>query len=662
MFGRPLVNLEQCAPEPRSAPDEDACSETSSYCPILGRLATWNRALWHVGLQLRELTGPGELSLVRVAHEGSGQVLRSCQARHLFHVLLTCHRCLVSVELDDLLFEGSGLGEYRVRVIDALRQNTRLRALRFGSLFGDYRYIQEDVFAAVGTMTQLRELVVSDIGAVPRTLVDAIHRLLVDTTGLSTLSIAGLSLEGREAEHVVSALMRNRTVAHLSVHDSILLYLQEDGSSAFTHYLAKNVSLRSLYVEGLDSEPGQTRRQLSCIAAPLIMHGDVSKLELVGFALDAGCANVFARLVGQADGSLRHLDIGGCYWTAADEWPGPAVSRHARVLARGLRKARRGSLASLSISLEGFTPRDCKALFRAAAGVESLAAITISDIEPQDFPEVCQAIQEAGMSGRVRVTGEYPIDAAVIGAFEDCSQAVRQVTVSSARDCSADTFSDTVILVCSCYHVTRLQLYLSQESIGDVSTMRALQRYLSGATALREIDLMGCQNPDLSNCIPVQDQSHSGLLEAPFANVGVASLRLRHFRFGEANRLFLAEAIRNSRTLCKFVFSSTSENEVFARYVAPFLTHNDTLVRFHLSVADGKAEAERFVIEYVLGRNLGFLTCAAHFVTGDVYVARCADALLHIFGSAALTERVQEIASTDEAGAREMIRNVLDSA
>ncbi|KAH7949226.1 hypothetical protein HPB49_006614 [Dermacentor silvarum] len=666
MFGPPLLNMEECAPEQRSADaaeaSEDGCS--ASYCPILGQLAAWNRFLWHVGLQLRELTGPGELSLVRVGHEGSGQlqVSRSCEARYLFHILLTCHRCLVSVELDDLLFQGSGLGEYRAHVIDALRQNTRLRKLRFGSIFGDYRYIQEDVFAAIGTMTHLRELVVSDIGAVPPALVDALHCLLVDTTSLSTLSIAGLALEDEEAKHVVSALMRNRTVAHLSVHHSILLSQFEDGSSAFTRYLSKNVSLRTLYVDGLDSEPGQTRRELAWIAAPLIKHGAVSKLEIVGFALDAGCANVFARLVAQPDGYLRHLDIRGCYWTVDDESPGPAISQHARILAQGLREGRWGHLASLSLSLEGFTPHDCRALFSAAVDVESLQAITISDIEPEDFPEVCQAIQEAGMSGRVRVRGQYPIDAAVIGALEDCPEAVRQVTVSSARDCSADAFSDTVILVCSCYHVTRLQLCLPQESIGDVPTMRSLQRYLSGATSLREIDLMGCQNPDLSGCILVEHQSHSGLLEALFDNVGVTLLRLRNFRFGEANRLFLAGAIKNSRTLCKFTFSSTSENELFARCVAPLMANNDTLVCFQLLVTDGEAEAERFTIEYVLGRNLGFVTCAAHFVTGEVYVARCADALLHIFGSPALIDKVQEIASIDEADATEMIRNVLDIA
>ncbi|KAH6943120.1 hypothetical protein HPB50_016024 [Hyalomma asiaticum] len=660
MSKQALHELEQCAPEQPTS--DDAEDDTAAYCPILQRMALCNRVLWHVGLQLRELTAPGELSLVRVDHAGKGQqqVQRSAVARRLFFALLTCHRCLVSVELDETLFEGSGLGEFRVRIVHALLKNTRLRTLTLHTFFDEYRFIQQDVFAATARMTHLRELVVSDVGTPPTSLVDAICRLLVDTTSLRTLTIDGLTLEDEQAEDLVSGLLRNRTVSDLSVHVDICHAPHDKGGSLFSRYLTRSEYLRTLRVRGTNCDRAKLCRNLMRIAAPIVVGRGITRLELVDFELDNPSAYVLSGLLGQTDGSLRHLDISGCYWKRGLNM-GSALSRHARALAEGLRKGRWGNMASLSLNFEGFTARDCELLFSAAAGVQYLRTVAVTGIEPEYFPEVCQAILDTGMSGRVRVRGEYTIDRAVLGALEDFPEELRQVIVSNDGNSSARSFRDAVRLVCTCYHVTELRLLLMRRFLRDVPTMRTLQRYLSQSAALRGVDLVGCGNPDLSGCIPVDGRSHSALLEAIFANECVAVIQLRRFRFGEANWRFIADAVLKNRTLSKFSFSSKSENQEFARCVAQHLMTSNTLTRLYVPKFDD-GEGERFVIEFAVGRNLGLVTCAAHFVTGQEYTPRTADALLRIYGSAALTERIQELLTVEEADARRTIRNAVDDA
>ncbi|KAL1427232.1 hypothetical protein MTO96_017526 [Rhipicephalus appendiculatus] len=77
--------------------------------------------MWHVGLQLRELRVPGKT----VPRYGSstGAVVAACSECEaatpgiLFHVLLVQHSCVESLHLDNVLIEGSGLGEYRECVV-----------------------------------------------------------------------------------------------------------------------------------------------------------------------------------------------------------------------------------------------------------------------------------------------------------------------------------------------------------------------------------------------------------------------------------------------------------------------------------------------------------------------------------------------------------------
>ncbi|KAL1427298.1 hypothetical protein MTO96_017587 [Rhipicephalus appendiculatus] len=52
---------------------------------------------------------------------------------------------------------------------------------------------------------------------------------------------------------------------------------------------------------------------------------------------------------------------------------------------------------------------------------------------------------------------------------------------------------------------------------------------------------------------------------------------------------------------------------------------------------------EWFAVENVMGRNVGLLTCAAHYVMGKDYSPRCDAALAVVSGTNALMKRVEEL-------------------
>ncbi|KAH7978877.1 hypothetical protein HPB49_007215 [Dermacentor silvarum] len=647
-----------------------------SCCHILERLSAWNRFLWHVGLQLRELTAPGELSLVRVVHWGSGglqQEVRSRDARFLFYLLLVRHCCVVSVHLDEVICEGSGLGEYREQVVSALQQNTSLRALTLGGLFGDYRCIREDMFKAMATMTNLRELGISGTGAMPSDLLDAICPLLVDTMSLTTLSLPGLVFGAEDGRRLLDALRHNDTIANLSLHGSIVHSYLPNGVSRFSRFLSTSIRLCSLSVDGVHSDAANTYNELACMTTALVVCGMLSKLKLAGFLLNADCASLFASLVSRKGGLLAHLDISGCHWRAELwprvgarqmhlEQPGPAFYKPICPWLQGF-DSTRVELSFLALSFAGLTPEDLGALLNTAATVESLGTISVSNVSMCELKEVCQVIRESGTSDRVRIEGEYIVDSAVLNMLQEFPERLRHVVISSFSEPRPEAFGNAVQLACSWYQLTTLRLLLTQSVLSDVATVRLLSECLSTTTGLTELELSGCYKTDLSRSLRAADNTHSVLLEAIFDNPGVRVLQITGFRLGRANLWFLADEVVTSETLCEVSFASCDifENETFLQFLAADFRENKLILRLQvLESVDEETRDERFVLEDLLSRNIGYVTCAAHFIVNRVHLARCAEAYATVSHSAALNEKIQQLTSVKDAEAKSMIRSILE--
>ncbi|KAH7942877.1 hypothetical protein HPB52_002054 [Rhipicephalus sanguineus] len=585
--------------------DENDRSASTSICHILDHLSRWNYILWHVGLQLRELRGPGKLSLVRVFYRGRGgsrQRARSRDARVLFHVLLVHHRCVESLHLNDALIEGSGLGEYREFVVSALGKNMSLRTLTIGSLFGDYTSIRECLFEAIATMTHLRELVVHGSSEVTPVLIDAVCALLEETTCLVTLSMPGIVLDEEGGKLLTGELIHNDTVEDLSVHVSILHSYMPNGTSIFSRFLAGCMQLTSLSVQGVHVDPEETCADIKRIIGPLVLRGQLEQLRLTDFLLNAECAALLTEVVSRREGRLRSLDISGCRWwipkslperrrsggATRGEQPGRPVVKESRCLwLQAFDYAARVELSFMALSMAGLRPDDLQALFNVAITVESLPIISLRDV----------------------------------------------------------AFEETVHLACSWKQVTSLKLLLTQDVLSDVPTFQKLSKCLSTAVSLRELGLLGSYRPDLDVTLKSGDPPHSVLLDVISGNTAIRALRISGLRLGDENLSFLVDRIVSSDNLSEVSFVSwdKAENDCFLHLLADEFRENKCVTQFRLRALTDDADEEWFVVEDVISRNTGCLTCAAHFVVGKDYSPRSEAAYVTFGHAPALMNKVEEL-------------------
>lgn len=654
---------------PCTAQSGNVGKTSDQCCQLIQWLPIWNRVLAYSGLQLRELTAPGELSLVRIAQRGDQQEVRGRDTRLLFHALLSQHRCVVSVHLDDVLVEGCGLRECRDRVILTLRQNTSLRSLSLRSLFNDYRFIQEDLFVAIGTATQLQRLDITASGEVVPCLADSLCSLLY-TACLSTLSISALRFDEQTTERLLDALRVNTTLVDLSLHSSVLRCRNSADVPKFCSYLASQASLWHLALHGTDSEPEQTCKEIGDVLAVLAEGGNLQTMKLSGFILDSACACALSRLVARHDGSLRQLDIGGCRLISDDssksahaatncDQPSTSSPEQTRAWLAPFDDFSKLTLASLTISLEGWKPDDCTALFIVAAVIGTLKTISVTGVSLGELPRVCRTIREAGVSEKVHIKNEYLLNSVALGLIDDCRGQVSHIALSSRSDPRVDLFRKSVQLVSSWCHLTTLRLFISQEALDDVSTTWSLCSYINAATRLRKIELAGCDNPHLRDSLAAENGPHSLLLDVVFSNEGLRAVRLSRIRFGEVNLRFLVHAVFSNKTLRELDVSSgnSRENEELLRLLAADFETNCTLLSFRLPKCAGDYwEARRRAnMEAIISRNVDYVTCAAHYVAWATDTTRCIVALSCISKSRALIDKVQELAHVDEAEAKKLV-------
>ncbi|KAK8773098.1 hypothetical protein V5799_012343 [Amblyomma americanum] len=411
-----------------------------AVCHIFQELSSWNRCLWYVGLQLRELTAPGELSLVQVRDQGCGheQEARCRDGRLLFRALLTQHRCVVSVDLCETIIEGAQLDECRDLVVGALQQNTTLRKLRLNG-FRDYNFMRQELFAAIATKYHLQELDFVGYGEFPG-LIDPLQTLLVDiTTNISTLSIPGIRLGEEHARRLVAGLRKNDTILELSVHVSVLCSLLVNGKARFSVYLANCGRLRALTVTADVNTATAAYDEVSAIVDALVTCGSILRLKLLCFLLNEDCASLLSRLMAQ-NVNLESLDIIGCRWIrAASHSPdsttppkheyldqmqeGAAFSRRVRPWVEAFTE--NTTLKFFALDLGGLIAADFGVFFRALMAVQSLSTVIVSGVAPEDLPEVGRVLRDTEMSARVSVRDQYLVSLPLLWALEDFPEVLR---------------------------------------------------------------------------------------------------------------------------------------------------------------------------------------------------------------------------------------------
>ncbi|KAL1424079.1 hypothetical protein MTO96_020509 [Rhipicephalus appendiculatus] len=589
---------------------------------------------------------------------------RSRNARILVNVLLQQHRCIDSLHLDDVLIEGSGLGEYRECVVSSLRESASLRTLIVCSLFCEYKSIREELFGAIATMKNLQKLAVFGSAAAPSIVLDTVCTLLVDTTSLSTLTIPRLAYDEASATRLVAALRCNKTVQNLSLHGSILHSYTQKGISWFSHFMANSAQLTSVSLEGVETDSASTLQDIKWIVAPFRIRENLQNLCLTGFLLNAQCACLFAALVSSKKGCLKRLDLGGCRWrpksrlerpvdggTTDVEQSGPsAIARQSCHWIQAFDYTTRAHLSFLALAIEGLEPEHLRPLFNTALSVESLKTISLSGVSLDKLKAVCRVIRETGMSDLVRIEDAYFVDSTALADLREFPEALSKVAIRSFAERTPRAFEIAVRIACSWYQISALNLRLAQRILSDVPTFRSLCNYLSTADSLRSLSLTGCGDLDLGRTLRSADRPHSLLLEMIFKNAAVRALRLNGLHLGEENLRFFVAGVVASKSLCELAFASwdPAENDAFVRLLASKFRGNKTITYLRLLASADGVENEWFAIENVIGRNMGHLTCAAHYAVDKDYSPRCAAALGFVSGTNALMKRVDELMKDDE--------------
>ncbi|KAH9365368.1 uncharacterized protein LOC144138431 [Haemaphysalis longicornis] len=643
---------------------EDA---NAPVCQLFHQLPSWNRVLWHISLQLQEVDAPGELSLVRVSHDGVGwqQEQRSSNARVLFHALLTSHRCVTRVDLTDALFEGGTLNEIRELAVKALRENKSLRILNVSTL-PDCNIIRADILTVLSRMVHLQELRVDESEDV-RLVVDALQSLISASKSLNKLDISELVVDDTDSKRLSASLKGNRSVTRLSVHTSILIARSGSGVANFSGYLRRAPWIASLTVTG--SKKDTSHEGLRGIIEPLLMARTISELTLIGFQLDARSTGLLAQLVARSV-CLERLDIASCYWIPPrsshdedeidesslleGEQERQAVSSYfvSFAIALSLNK----SLTFLSLNLGDFHPYAIRVLITALSQVKSLEEVVVNGISLEDVRACGLEVRDGGLSGLVSFQDQYTICPVVLAALEQCPSLTS--VIIDTRDIRRDLFHAAICRMPAWRHVTTLWLLLTQDAL-DNATVNAITMYLSETTALKELWMFGSNEADLRVCNSATNKSRSPLLEALFLSKSVHLLHVGRFVFGEENLRFLAGSVRNSDTLCEFYLLPLQEidNQSFIRFLVPGIAANYTLLHLHASSSvEEETTEDQFIVQDVLARNRGLVTCAAQFVVYNVRTDHCKAAFDRVHRSPALVQRVRNLASVNETGAVAMIQ------
>ncbi|KAL1427107.1 hypothetical protein MTO96_017714 [Rhipicephalus appendiculatus] len=249
------------------------------------------------------------------------------------------------------------------------------------------------------------------------------------------------------------------------------------------------------------------------------------------------------------------------------------------------------------------------------------------------------------MYGRVHIEDVYHLDSSALSNLQEYPEAFSKVATKTYTEKSPQAFAEAVQLACSCYRVTVLELHMTEGFLSDVLTFRKLSEYLSTAVSLRTLWLTGCDEADLGRSLRSANRPYSVLLDLIFKNAAIRVVRVKDFRLGEANLHFLADEVSASKSLCELYFGSldAAENDAFVRLLAAKFRDNMTISYLNVLERTDCVDDEWFVIEDVISRNTGHLTCAAHYILGKDRSPRCAAAYAIVSGTNALTKRVDEL-------------------
>lgn len=587
------------------------------------------------------------------------------EAATLLHQLLTQHRCLVSVELNEHMLSGSP--EPIAQICDALSSGTTLRKLTLSLPFRPSWicpwYHARPVFDGYMSPHHFDTYSEGPYTRLDHSFLKGFADFLAITRSLTTLDISQLPLLESNAGDIFRRLKGNTTVTTLSVNTLILSPYVSRNDVGFADYMRENRTLQSLSVMALAEH---ARRDFTWLIGALFTRNTLSELNMIQFRLNMEMHKLIASHL-EKNQTLRSFNLVSCKlqpsWQPRDTSPYQIenfgnVSANIRPWIVALIKNK--TLVELTMNFECFNMAECRCFIKALASNVSLKKVTVEWLEHTTAAEICRTLRENGVCDRFSVDAPLVVEEPVVALTEckelHCIKFDSDIFDSDVygSDHESKQLRTTLFLLPASTHVTSFCLNGSDEPLSkELSSL--LSQYIVGTTVLRELVLnFGyVSEKDV-------DRADRTLVQALSLNRSIRKLSIKGCWFDETGCEMLADVVQYSRTIYDFCCEVSTEESRIAliQKLLSNIRSNYTLVAIYLWYFSDLCNDWLTLME-ITWRNFSLVERAAQFVMGNRH-KYCAAAIELVQFSPRLVEKVKELASVNEKEAVLQIKTSLE--
>ncbi|XP_077527156.1 uncharacterized protein LOC144138642 isoform X2 [Haemaphysalis longicornis] len=642
------------------------CTATeNTICQIVGHLSVWNEFLFRACWQLQEMPGTsGRLSLALFPHPTS-IFWNSWNSKQLDRVillvrhLLKTHRCVAHVEFDLLLLKVCDLTPLS-EALQGRRSISRVKLTFQGSPFG------EDLARAALCLPRLQELECSSFGCLSETLIDSLSSLLRNTSSLKMLRFSGCINFGGSSTKILQDLAQNRSsLTELVLPACLIAGAKEDAQKAFTWWLKKSVSLKSVTV--LKEWTRLKRHPLNGILQGLLGNESITAVDIRLPILYQADVQLLSEIIRQ-NGKLQSLKIS--HGTSADKRPsfkegGPNSDDSERCLEALVENS---SLVEVALPIYVWNEHQWKKLFTALPGMTNLKRVSIElpDWTSSLADKLCAALRQTGAGEKVSFNAPL-----TVGTFDkrfEC-EAFSSVAVK-ASNADGEAMCEILERMPPLGHITCLELHFPFEVNLGTQLVSALATFLEATRTLKTLSLSFSSLDQWVDC-------QEALMDSLAVNRSLREVRIEVDKDSIDFSAFykpLAAVINGSKNISRLHLTA---NDHFTEYYyddddydkgdydeddyEKGIVENYTLLDLTVSECMFRLGRPWFKITDTTRRNQGLLTCAADFVTAARKDRRCAVALKRMQGHPELVEEVARLKGVDQERAAAMVQDKLRS-
>ncbi|KAH7978746.1 hypothetical protein HPB49_006600 [Dermacentor silvarum] len=601
-------------------------------CHVVAQLSTWNEVFVIINMELCEAP-PGKLSLVCL-REMSGFCGLAARERHatiLLHWLLTVHRCVTSIELDDSVIPN--FSTYFSLYSDALQRSLSIRDLKVSA----WSCSRDASRSLVNSIVCKRRLEALRCEALDLSVPD-FREYLESSVTLKELSVAYTIRRPDNPSVILNSLRFNSSLAHLSIHSDCL---DADKKNWFGDYMERTATLRYIKITNFSRGPP---RSLVPVFHALSNNNSVLTIDLVLFNLGIDEAWSFADLI-NVNHNLRIVNFIACIWSfavyprqyiLASTCSTPEVGHTYRAAMRTAPLVcafgPESSLEEITLDMSSFNACEQKTLLYAVSQNTTLKKVNVERLNSGSAISLCEAIRETGTADRVHLDLVNVRGRELARVKRSCAEAT-EIALFNIGAHGTRTRRECLTALTLCTHLTVLNL----DTDGRVCEAEAhlLSMFLRQSQCIRELYLY----------LKVRPDALRDILQGLSMNTALEKLGISKCGLDKQNAATLACIVGDSQTIRHFDYQThcVASCRLLLLNLARCLQSNTSLVSLEISEYRAVMRYSAAVRNFVR-RNAALVDGAAHFVLGTRN-KHCAEAFERVASGRGIVARVQEMAA-----------------